>query len=108
MNNTIRWAIGIAAVAVLWSGPVQGEAIESAGSGYWTNPAAKLPATADEFFNGAEQHPGSWWTDWQAWLMAQDSSKVPARDPLNGKFKVLEDAPGSFVKARLDAKKKAA
>jgi polyhydroxyalkanoate synthase len=76
--------------------------------GYWTNPAAKLPATADEFFNGAEQHPGSWWTDWQAWLMAQDSSKVPARDPLNGKFKVLEDAPGSFVKARLDAKKKAA
>jgi hypothetical protein len=67
--------------------------------GYWTNPAAKLPATADEFFAGAEQHPGSWWTDWQAWLLAQDASKVPARDPVKGNLKVLEDAPGSYVKA---------
>ena len=68
--------------------------------GYWTNPAAKLPATADEFFSGAEQHPGSWWTDWQAWLIAQDAEKVPARDPVKGKLKVLEDGPGSYVKAR--------
>ena len=75
--------------------------------GYWTTTASKLPETADEFFNTAEQHPGSWWTDWQAWLMAQDSSKVPARDPLNGTLKIIEDAPGSFVKARLDAKKAA-
>jgi polyhydroxyalkanoate synthase len=26
---------------------------------------------------------------------------VPARDPVKGNLKVLEDAPGSFVKARL-------
>jgi len=75
--------------------------------GFWTNSAAKLPATADEFFASAQQNPGSWWTDWQAWLMAQDDSKVPARDPVNGSLKVLEDAPGSFVKARLDVKKAA-
>ena len=75
--------------------------------GYWTTAAGKLPDTADEFFNGAEQHAGSWWTDWQAWLIAQDSATVPARDPLKGTLKVLEDAPGSFVKARLDAKKAA-
>jgi polyhydroxyalkanoate synthase len=31
---------------------------------------------------------------------------VPARDPAKGKFKPLEDAPGSFVKFRLDAPKK--
>ena len=74
--------------------------------GYWTNPAAKLPATADEFFAGAEQHPGSWWTDWQAWITAQEDATVPARDPVKGKLGVLEDAPGSFVKFRLDQQKK--
>ncbi|MCE1184833.1 PHA/PHB synthase family protein [Zoogloea sp.] len=75
--------------------------------GYWTNPAAKLPATPDEFFASSVQHPGSWWTDWQAWLLGQDSEKVPARDPVQGKLKVLEDAPGSYAKIRLDAKKAA-
>ena len=64
-------------------------------------------STADEFFTGAEQHPGSWWTDWQAWLMGQDDSKVPARDPASGKLPVLEDAPGSYVKARIELKAKA-
>ena len=33
--------------------------------------------------------------------------QVPARDPVAGNLKVLEDAPGSYVKARLDAKKAA-
>ena len=69
--------------------------------GYWTYSGSKLPATADEFFAASEQQPGSWWTDWQAWLLAQDDAKVPARDPVKGNLKVLEDAPGSFVKARL-------
>jgi polyhydroxyalkanoate synthase len=31
---------------------------------------------------------------------------VPARDPAKGKLKALEDAPGSFVKFRLDLQKK--
>src|SRR5580765_2160573 len=33
---------------------------------YWTN--EKLPATAEEWFKGTKQHPGSWWTDWIEWL----------------------------------------
>ena len=33
--------------------------------GYWTNPAATLPETSDEFLAGATQNPGSWWSDWQ-------------------------------------------
>ena len=70
--------------------------------GYWTNAAKKLPASAEEWFASAEQHPGSWWTDWQEWISNLNGQKVPARDPAKGKLKVIEDAPGSFVKFRLD------
>ncbi|MDR2689508.1 MAG: class I poly(R)-hydroxyalkanoic acid synthase [Azoarcus sp.] len=73
--------------------------------GHWINPASKLPATAEEWFTGAEQHPGSWWVDWQRWISSHDNTQVEARDPLKGKLKVLEDAPGSYVKLRLDASK---
>ncbi|TXH91759.1 class I poly(R)-hydroxyalkanoic acid synthase [Thauera aminoaromatica] len=72
--------------------------------GYWLNPSAKLAETADAWLEGAQQHPGSWWTDWQAWVTAHDSEQTEARDPVNGKLEVLEDAPGSFVKIRIDAK----
>ncbi|MBA3998522.1 MAG: class I poly(R)-hydroxyalkanoic acid synthase [Candidatus Accumulibacter sp.] len=76
--------------------------------GYWTNDA--LPASADEFLAGATQNPGSWWSDWQQWLGALPGGdkKVPARVPGAGNLKVLDDAPGSFVKFRLDKQKKTA
>ncbi|AMO38439.1 class I poly(R)-hydroxyalkanoic acid synthase [Thauera humireducens] len=76
--------------------------------GFWINPAAKLPATPDDWLAGAQQNAGSWWTDWQAWLTAMDSEQTEPRDPAKGKLKVLEDAPGTFVKIRIDAKKAAA
>jgi polyhydroxyalkanoate synthase len=76
--------------------------------GYWLNPAAKLPATADTWFEGAQQQSGSWWTDWQAWVTAHDPEQTTARDPAKGKLKVIEDAPGSFVKIRADAAHRAA
>jgi polyhydroxyalkanoate synthase len=68
---------------------------------YWTN-AAKAE-TLDEFVEGATEHKGSWWPDWIEWIGAQDGKKVPAkgaRMPGKGKLKALEDAPGSYVKAR--------
>ena len=73
--------------------------------GYWVGPAA-LPETSDEWLAGTKQHEGSWWTDWQAWVTKLDSAKVTARDPAKGKLKVLEDAPGSYAKFRLDTQKK--
>jgi polyhydroxyalkanoate synthase len=74
--------------------------------GYWTNPAKQLPADPDDWMATAVQHEGSWWTDWHAWVSSHDSAMVPARDPAKGKLEAVEDAPGSFVKLRLDMQKK--
>jgi polyhydroxyalkanoate synthase len=73
---------------------------------YWTNETQPLPATPEEWLEGATQHPGSWWTDWQNWIAGLNGDdRVPARDPARGKLKPIEDAPGSFVKLRLDQQK---
>ena len=70
---------------------------------YWTNEA--FPATAEQWLEGAERHPGSWWNDWQAWIERQNAGeKVPARVPGDHALKVVEDAPGSYVMVRLGAK----
>jgi polyhydroxyalkanoate synthase len=74
---------------------------------YWTND--KLPPAPEEWHAGATRHDGSWWTDWQRWIDAQNGGeRVPARIPGDGKLKVLEDAPGSYVAVRLDGEKSAA
>ena len=75
--------------------------------GYWVNPAAKLAATSDEWFAKAQQEAGSWWTDWQAWVTTHGDEQVAPRDPAKGKLKVIEEAPGSYVKSRVDNKKAA-
>ena len=73
--------------------------------GYWRNDA--LPESADDWLAGTTQQAGSWWNDWQSWITALDDQQVPARDPVSGKLGVLEDAPGSYVKFRLDQQKTA-
>ena len=70
--------------------------------GYWTNTA--LPAKAEAWFADARQHDGSWWTDWRQWATPYLGKEVPARVPGKGKLKVLEAAPGSYVRQRADAK----
>jgi polyhydroxyalkanoate synthase len=68
---------------------------------YWVND--ELAATLGEFVAGAEEHKGSWWPDWLDWLKRQDGAMVKAegpRIPGKGKLKAIEDAPGSYVKAR--------
>jgi polyhydroxyalkanoate synthase len=68
---------------------------------YWVN--EKPSATLDDFVEGAKEHKGSWWPDWLDWLKQQDPETVKAegaRIPGGGKLKPIEDAPGSYVKAR--------
>jgi polyhydroxyalkanoate synthase subunit PhaC len=95
----------------LYSGPVKfvlsasghmAGVISAPGSkyGHWTND--ELPATPDEWFAGAKAHPSSWWPLWDEWVTKFDEGRVPARTPGDGKLKVLEDAPGAYVKIRSD------
>ena len=67
---------------------------------YWTNDA--LPDDSDEWFQGAESHRGSWWPDWEAWIQEQGGAeRVPAREPGDGPLAAIEDAPGSYVRMRI-------
>jgi polyhydroxyalkanoate synthase len=68
---------------------------------HWTND--NLPGSVESWISGAQEHPGSWWPHWAAWLKAKSGPLVPARDPAKGKLKPLEDAPGSYVRVRSDA-----
>lgn len=65
---------------------------------YWTN--ARYPKNPDAWFDKAMRREGSWWTDWDQWLGKRSGGEVEARVPGAGKLKVVEDAPGSYVKAR--------
>ncbi len=68
---------------------------------YWLNPDP-VESLAD-FVAGATETRGSWWPDWIEWLRAQASDTVAAkgaRKPGQGMLRAIEDAPGSYVKAR--------
>jgi len=55
----------------------------------------------DTWIEGAKEHPGSWWTDWYAWLKPQAGKQVAAPKAYGrGKYKATEPAPGRYVKAR--------
>ena len=57
----------------------------------------ELPPEPDAWFKGATELAGSWWPDWQRWIVAQDKAMVPARIPGAGALKPLADAPGTYV-----------
>jgi polyhydroxyalkanoate synthase len=62
--------------------------------------ADEYPATPEAFLAKSQQHEGSWWPHWSAWLSAHDGKMVPARKPkTRGKYKSIEPAPGSYVKS---------
>lgn len=65
---------------------------------HWTNDA--LPETLAEWQSGAQEHPGSWWEHWAAWLHDKSGDWRAARDPLKGPLQPLEPAPGSYVKVK--------
>ncbi len=66
--------------------------------GFWTN--EKKAKTPEAWFEGATQHEGSWWPEWQRWIADFAGGQTAPRDPSAGALKPIEDAPGSFVRMR--------
>lgn len=68
---------------------------------YWTS--TKLPNDAQDWYVTANSVDGSWWPDYLHWLASQSGKKVKAKAQLGSiKFKVIEPAPGSYVKEKAE------
>jgi polyhydroxyalkanoate synthase subunit PhaC len=71
---------------------------------YWTHdklPQGKFPVAQADWLKGSTENPGSWWPDWAEWLKGQAGKQVAApKDYGSRKYKVIEPAPGSYVKAK--------
>jgi polyhydroxyalkanoate synthase len=68
---------------------------------HWVN--EDKVGSLDDFIAGAKEVKGSWWPDWIEWIRGVSAKEVPvkgARVPGKGKLKAIEDAPGSYVRAR--------
>jgi polyhydroxyalkanoate synthase len=115
-EDHIAPAESVFAGAKLLSGPVR---FVLAGSGHIAgvvNPPAKnkyqhwtgnKPSTKkkpdmalEDWLESATEHAGSWWSDWSAWLAKHSGNEISARQPEDGNLKIIEDAPGSYVKKR--------
>jgi polyhydroxyalkanoate synthase subunit PhaC len=66
---------------------------------HWLN--SKLPSSAEDWFAGATERPGSWWTEWTDWLAPFGGKQIAApKTPGSRKYKAIEPAPGRYVKAK--------
>ncbi len=67
--------------------------------GYFTG---ELAPTPDAWLESATAHDGSWWPDWDAWVSKHDGGETEPREPGAGALSVIEDAPGRYVKVRIE------
>ncbi|WP_158743984.1 class I poly(R)-hydroxyalkanoic acid synthase [Acidisphaera sp. L21] len=65
---------------------------------HWLN--EDLPGTPEEWFAGAQEMAGSWWPDWQRWVVSKAGEMIAPRTPGSGALPAIEDAPGSYVTVR--------
>ncbi|TQV66140.1 class I poly(R)-hydroxyalkanoic acid synthase [Exilibacterium tricleocarpae] len=84
------------------SGHVAGVVNPAPGGKYphWVNEV--LPETAQQWRQDAEQREGSWWLDWLDWMAQYRGALVDAKPVGSKRFPALEDAPGRYVKVRLE------
>lgn len=107
---------------VLWKGAYNGCRIHAgpvrfvlAGSGHVAgviNPpeknkygyrfSATLHVSPEDWLAASTYRAGSWWNNWHEWNREYAGTKVKKRKPGNRRYKPIEDAPGSYVKKRLE------
>jgi len=89
INGPVRFALG-------GSGHIAGVINSpSKGRGYWTND--KPVESADQWFESAEHHSGSWWTDWLEWLKPRSGKQVVPPSMGNEAHPPITPAPGTYV-----------
>jgi len=68
---------------------------------HWCNQS--LPQSPADWFESSKQVSGSWWNDWVLWLNERSGEDISALSVGAHKaYPGLEDAPGSYVKVRLE------
>jgi polyhydroxyalkanoate synthase len=68
---------------------------------YWTHPSTLLPADSEAWLASAIEQPGSWWNDWSQWLAARGGPvKAAPKSYGNARYKVIEPAPGKYVREK--------
>lgn len=98
----IKYVSGDTRFVLAGSGHLAGviNPIEGGKYPHWLND--NLPDDPEEWFNGATEHPGSWWTDWHAWLNQHSGKQTKALQPGKHKqYPALYPAPGQYVLRRL-------
>nr|ALV86651.1 polyhydroxyalkanoate synthase [uncultured bacterium 51] len=61
----------------------------------------KVDGDAQQWLESAKDVPGSWWSDWAAWLKPHAGKMVPAPKAYGDRsHKAIEAAPGRYVKAK--------
>jgi polyhydroxyalkanoate synthase len=64
---------------------------------FWTN--GPVQGDFESWAANATEHAGSWWPHWLGWLTS-DEPEVPARHPGSARHPPIEDAPGTYVRAK--------
>ncbi|MFG5407625.1 class I poly(R)-hydroxyalkanoic acid synthase [Piscinibacter sakaiensis] len=68
---------------------------------HWIGRGDALPADAQAWLADAQEHPGSWWTDWSDWLAGHAGKRVAApKTPGSRQYRPIEPAPGRYVKQK--------
>ncbi len=88
------------------SGHVAGVVNPPSKNKYGYRYAETLPESSEEWLESANWEEGSWWLDWHDWNIPYAGEQVKKRIPGRGKYKKLEEAPGSYVMKTVEKKVK--
>ena len=96
LKGPVRFMLGASGhIAGVINPPAKGK------RSHWVGSGAALPAKAQDWFDKAKEHPGSWWTDWSQWLKGHAGKQIAApKAPGNRRHKPIEAAPGRYVKQK--------
>ena len=66
---------------------------------HWLND--DLKSDPQGWYDAAQEQPGSWWPDWDAWTKRHSTGTIPTpTQPGNLQYPMIEPAPGRYVKLK--------